>query len=283
MVAASRPFAEHNAIEAVAFVVVFARDFTPREAEFLLSLEASLKDELPAVLRVNDMVINIVDGPNASPMSSQGQQLTGILLQHFREDGRPDWALRATGNRVIVNCWKYTRWNEVWPKARRFLLAALNLVAADSNGIAQTGLQVVDKFIYDKLPGPEDYTIGEIFRDECPYLTQQARAAGQLWHVNQGWFGESTVKDIYGGRTLHVLNLASGAIGQTQLVTTIDHLAQTDFAGNVLPVSAMTSPARSDRSGALVDDLFTWKHKVNRTVLLASLTDAKRQAIGLEP
>ena len=107
------PIAETNAIEATAFVLVFSREFEEKEVEALLSLEHSLKATLPSFTKTSALTLNVVDNAPAE----QTQIMSGVLLQSFQENGKPDWVLRASDNMIVVNCSKYDNWKNVWAKA----------------------------------------------------------------------------------------------------------------------------------------------------------------------
>lgn len=273
----SRPLSEQNSIEAVAFVVTLERVLLEREVESILTLEGILKDDLPRVAKVSDVHVNLSEDDGPQSVSMQQQKVAGIMLQKVREDGRPSWALRVAGTNIIVNCWEYTRWAEVWPIAKRYLLAALKLIEVDGVAVTNVITQNVDKFLYEKN-SEKEYCLSELFRDDCPFLTKKSRNCGSLWHVHQGWFEQTN--DEQGARLLNVVNIANGVAGPSELVTTIDHQAQTQFTDGPISISDLVREA--DAQESLLSNIFESHHKLNRDVLMEMLQDEKLAAIGLK-
>lgn len=276
----ARPLAGSNAIEAVAFVLTFAREFTQAEIEFLLSLQEKHKAELPSFLKIQGLTVNLADSTEKKPtVMHQTQKFTGVLLQHFQETGKPDWALRVSNNIIVVNCWLYTRWDEVWPKAKKLLLSASQVVDSDSNGITSMTMQTVDKFEYDGIPS--SYSITDVFNAESPFLTKKAIGAGTQWHVHQGWFENLAEQGDQGLRRLNVINLAS-ALHNEKLVSTIDHVGKIDFLNGVLPAREISSPSDLPPNDLIIDQIFNELHEGNVNVLLQTLSSEMLNSIGLK-
>lgn len=279
MVASSRPNSSKNAIVVAGFALTFAREFNDREAQTLLSLKERFREQLPNFQTVQSVRFSIAG--NAVPTALSGgqvHQVTGVLLQDIRRDGTPRWLLRVDGNSIVVNCTEYTSWLEVWQSAREMLLAAAALVSAPDNGVVQVGMQTADRFVYDKRPASEEYSVSEIFRDDCPFLTAQARKSGLFWHVHQGWWSaEEGVAD----RILHVLNIASVAEASLPdgIVTLIDHQLVRPWADPQTHGALFGLPSGGER--AQLDEVFQQMHEGNLSAIRASLTDEKLRAIGL--
>lgn len=274
MPASSRPLAGRNAIEAMAFVVSFAREFDPDQVESLYDLEAVLKDELPRFTRIETTVLSIEQSMptrgQAMPVTSQQAKPAGVILQRFSAQGKADWSLRVEGSRVVATCRDYTRWHEVAPIARRYVSLALARLRSDTNGVTNLALQTVDRFTYENV---DDYSVHEIFREDCPYLTGNVASAGNLWHVHQGWFEAINLPGVE-CRALHVLNLASIVNQAGGCSTHIDHTGRIDFTG--------AGPLPVDEALRVEEAAFQAVHEVNRTIIRASLQDEKLRSIGLQ-
>lgn len=275
----AQPYAGHNALEAVAFVLQFAREFSEQEVEFLLSLEEKHKRDLPSFLKLTGLIVNVAESSSSkSAMMNQSQKLTGVLLQHFQENGKPDWALRVSGNHIIVNCWAYSRWNDIWPIAKNLLLSAAHVVQSDTNGVVFAALQMVDKFEYDRIP--ETYEVSDVFNIDSLYLTQQVCKSGPFWHVNQGWFEKDIIPGMVGGRRLNVLNLSSADFNG-KLVSTIDYTGRIDREGYMAPVAELEQVADQQSALSLLDIVFSDLHESNAQILCKTLSKQKLDQIGL--
>lgn len=270
----ARPIAETNAIEATAFVLVFSREFEEKEVEALYSLEHSLKTTLPSFSKTSALSINVVDNAPAE----QTQKMSGVLLQCFQENGKPDWVLRASDKTIVVNCLKYDNWKNVWPKACQLMLKAAQCVDSDRISIAQAVFQVVDKFVYDEKPMP--YSIGDVFNLDSVFLTQHAKSSGELWHVFQGWFEGISGHDANEDEVLHTLKLGS-SINNEKLMALIDHTLQRNFKGRVVSVKDFLGPETPENGSAFANQLFKDLHDKNVKLLRNLLAKEQQTAIGL--
>lgn len=275
----SRPCADSNAIEAVAFAITLSRVFTPREVESLSTIETLLKDDLPHAVKVSDFLVNVDAGSQQGPaVSFQQQSASGILLQKNSASGRAEWALRAAAETIVVNCWNYTSWDEVWPKAKKYLSSAIAAACVDQQLYAVSlATQVIDKFIYEDSGSSVDYSVDEVFSQDCPYLTPMARNSGKFWHVHQGWFDDAA--DLR-GRVLNVLNISSGEPAPSVLHTTIDHQCVTQFRS---PVEISSLLGRDSISDCVLDHMFGIHHSMNRQMITRALNPLKQKQVGLLP
>jgi uncharacterized protein (TIGR04255 family) len=271
----ARPIAETNAIEATAFVLVFSREFEVKEVEALLSLEHSLKTILPSFTKTSSLTLNVVDNAPAE----QTQQLSGVLLQSFQVNGKPDWALRASDNMIVVNCLKYDNWENVWPKACQLMLRAAQCVDSDTNSIAHAAFQVIDKFVYDEKPTP--YFIKDVFNQESEFLTPQIKNAGELWHIFQGWFEGGATRDTKVDEVLHILKLAS-SMNNEKLVAQIDHTLQKNFKNKIVNVKELLGLKTPEYGSIFANQLFKDLHDKNVLILRNVLAMEQQIAIGLK-
>ena len=270
----AKPVAESNSIEAAAFVIQFEREFSELEIEALFALEQRLKDELPSFQKMTALSVNISD-EQLAPITRP--RLGGVVLQHFQENGKPDWVLRAGHNQITVNCLKYTRWNEISATSIRFLSAAAKSVDSETNRITAVATQFIDKFIYESIP--INYDIQDVFRKDSVFLTQQASVSGNQWHVFQGWFTYPENTAFPKGKVLNVINLTS-AIQNEQLQAIIDHTSQITF-DLPAPVRNIVEPHIKVGS-ALLGDCYVFLHEQNKIMMRKTLSDVQLKAIKLE-
>lgn len=262
-----KPFAGRNALEAAVFLVQFRDEFSAQDVETLFSLKERHTAELPSFEKMTTLTFGMIG--NAAPQ--QESREAGVILQSFKNNGRPDWVLRASGNQIIATCHEYTRWADVEAKARRLIYSAAQLVRPEANPVQLVMMQFVDKFVYDGVPS--DYTVNDVFRPDTPYLTPFCKTAGPQWHIFQGWFADKETFAALGlGQVLNVLNIASSVQPDRNLTTTIDHTAQfTASAGDGILFTA------ADR----LNTHFAFLHAQNKYILSSTLSDKQLSTIGL--
>jgi uncharacterized protein (TIGR04255 family) len=269
----ARPISTANAIEAAAFVLMFDREFEDQEVEALLSLEQSLKDVLPNFLRLNSVTLNVTDNAPTEQM----QKMSGVLMQNFQKNGKQDWILRTSENRIIVNCLAYDSWVNVWPRVRRMLLQAAQCVDSETNWVVSAALQVTDKFVYDEKPS--HYSISDVFNPDSEFLTPRVKNLGAMWHVFQGWFEDNPSKYDEDNKILHVAKLSSAYINE-KLVATIDHTLQSNFS-KPLGVSNFIGLENAESGSEFMNMLFKHLHDKNSELLRNILIKEQLDAIGL--
>lgn len=269
----ARPIAATNAIEAAAFALSFARNFEGHEIEALFSLEQSLRTVLPNFVKTNEIIFNLTDSTHAE----QTQKMSGVIAQSFQENGKQDWVLRASENKIIVNCLKYDSWINVWPKARYILLKTAQCVDSETNGVVNALHQVIDKFVYDERP--TYYNIGDVFNPDSLLLTEQAKKSGDMWHLFQGWFEDAPSTIDEKQKILNVVNMSSSLINE-KLVATIDHTLQANFS-KPIEVKYFVGLQTAENGSEFLNKLFDSLHTMNAELLRNILTKDQVAAIGL--
>lgn len=257
----ANPINQKNSIESTSFILVFERAFNKQELLSLSRLEHLFHEDLPSYRQINSIKLKLVDGMSAE----QSQDISGVVLQCFKNNGKPSWELKVENNTIEVSCFAYDDWAAVWDKTQRYLLEVIKSIEANNNRLVICALKVIDKFLSDA----DNYLVGDIFSPDTPYLTQNIlkEDRGELWHVYQGWFEE--LKDnIY----LHNLNLITSN-EHGRITTTIDHAAQCQFIEKPQSISDFKE---SDLARVFVE-----LHNKNKAVLSELLNDAQRQKIGL--
>ncbi|MDQ6951163.1 MAG: TIGR04255 family protein [Mariprofundales bacterium] len=251
------PIHKQNAIELMAFVIAFEQPFSPSTCEVFLGLQEPFSEEFPTFNRTMNVEIKVAD---EKPVE-QSEHLNGIVMQKTRENGQPEWQLRAQGNSIIATCFHYDRWKIESEKAVNHLLKIVSPVEQD-NPVALVALQTVDRFM-DKV---ETYHISGVLNPDSRFLTKQALESGGLWHVHQGWF-EQSVQDQ---KCLNVLNLSTTETPDG-ISTIIDHNTQMIF-------NAGKSVAHLENELA---DIFEILHNKNKEVIRELLSDGQKEKIGL--
>lgn len=268
------PIRTSNAIDEIAFVILFEKELDDTTFSRLTELEAELCSDLPDYKVSN--VVQMVFDPEAPrmPVSKQGGVVCSKKVN--TEQSRLEWSVRVEANNIIVTCSEYTNWNEVWDKAKGFLLAAVNKFNLEENPVVEIVLQCVDKFIFDE--DMSEYKTGEVFNEESSYLTRKVTANNpDSWHIHQGWFEASEDN----ARILHNLNL--NAHKQHQLephITSISHLVKIRMADGSL-ISDNAALCGGDGGVGYLEKVMIAAHTSNKKVLLDLLSDSMLDAIGL--
>ncbi|MDP2904084.1 MAG: hypothetical protein Q8N96_13430 [Methylovulum sp.] len=255
------PINQKNSIESSCFVLVFERAFHKQELLSLSRLEHVFNDELPSFKEINSIKVKLVDGTTAE----QSLEISGAILQCFKNNGKPSWELKVENNVIEVSCFAYDNWTEVWEKAKRYLLETIKTIENDNNRLLICVLKIVDKFLSDF----DNYRVIDIFSSHTPYLTQNILDGenGELWHVFQGWF-----EQLDGNTYLNNLNLITSN-EHGRITTTIDHAIQCQFIKNPQLIS--------DFKESELDVVFSKLHKTNKEILIKLLNNTQLENICL--
>jgi hypothetical protein len=273
---ASRPLREKNAIESAAFAIVLT-ELLDQECVAAMSAAAhSFAQDLPGTAATSSVFLQPGPGVtiNIEGMSPQG----GVNRFLARPDGVRSWQVQAEGATIVVMCRDWSRFSEVWSRARRYLLGLVGALPRDIQ-VAEVGLQVVDKFVYPVGGDQTSYMISEIFREDSPFLTKKAFEAGILWHVFQGWFAQGATRS---GRILNQLNLSSTETFEqgSRLVTIIDHRITFQPRSASFHVKALMEE-KGDGTSEL-DGLFDELHASNIELIRDLLNNEKLASIGCD-
>jgi hypothetical protein len=268
-VTSAKPINGKNSIEATGFILGFDRKFQPDELERLLVLETELKAELPVFSKTGGMGVTVQDGN----VTVEGNNFTGVALHKTGDHlGTVAWALRVADNTIHATCGDYDDWDKEWPKAKSLISTVLKLLNSTTLNISVVGCQVIDKFVY--LDEPQDYSVEDIFSIDSELLTKKVSGSGQLWHIHQGWFDESSTAP--GSKLLSQLNLSSGRLNN-KLTTTIDHTMQLIYT-QLVTIDEMFTPKGESIK---IDTVFKELHDTNKLTLKKLLNTEKLIEIGL--
>ncbi|SDP29335.1 TIGR04255 family protein [Desulforhopalus singaporensis] len=260
----SRPISGDHAIEVANFVCVFDSPFSARAIQSLHALKETFKDKYPVFSTTNVVSIQMSHGDVAPSMKPEAE---GVYLQRLKADSKqPAWAIKVERNSIIVSCYVYERWVGVAGKAIEDLAAIVGLVDDGRNPVNHLVLHVVDRFVGGTK---QNYKINQVFNSRSRYLSRQAKEAGALWHVYQGWFESIQESD---GRLLHNLNLSTHETPHGML-TTIDHNVRYNFT----QLAAASDIADVEVTRSKFDIL----HEKNKKVLSDLLNKKQCRAVKL--
>lgn len=266
----AKPINQTNAIEAVGFMLSFARKLTQNEIDRLLGLESVFKDELPVFSKLAGFGVTIEN----NQVTQRTSQFSGVMLQKLASTpGKFSWIVQINEDTLHVTCGEYDRWVTVLPKALKYINKICAFLDLDTLQMASVGCQFIDKFVYENVP--QFYVLNDVFMPDSGFLPSSVKDAGDLWHVYQGWFG--VLNTVVDARPLNQLNLTSSVI-DGKLAAIIEHNTQISFGKSV---TVKTFIEQNASSISLLENLLTDIHNTNKQILKKLLAESKLQAIGL--
>lgn len=259
----SVPINSANAIDAVAFAIVFNREFNEKEQNKLLGLQKVFEKDLPQFSQ--DMLVDTKI--ESETVIKQDVKKSGIRLQKIEADGKISWVLHILSNQIIITCSSYDRWNNVWNNVDKYLKESVKLLDLADINVNAVVLQYIDKFTENN---GKKYNVKNVFNSETEYLTSNVKNIGKLWHVHQGWFEDVPNKE----KILHVLNL--GTIDNSEkILTTIDHSLRLQFVEKPKVAKKFFDKNKEYKK------TFELLHEKNKNLLKSLLNKKQCEAIGL--
>lgn len=211
-----------HAIQEAVFFVQFVPELDGIALQGLFSQLAELGETFPENQEEKKLTFSIHPDGTTGFMQGPGAR----VYSRFGPDGGQDWSLRIAGDSLSVHSLNYTRWNEIWPLARDFLMGVLAKIPGGT-AIAGLGLKYVDRFRYSGSINNYDASI--LLKRDNRYISPRCFEVDDRWHSNTGWFARvSGVSDIttLAPECLNQLNVMSGrevSPTETVVAVTIDH------------------------------------------------------------
>ena len=269
-----RPIREKNAIDKIAFVILFEKELDNKTLAKLMALEDELSADLPYFEVPNSVQIFVDPQSMRMPVSKP----SGVLCAKKSEDDpdRLEWSVRAEVNQIVVTCSEYTSWKEIKEKVLFFLSTVLKKYRLKENPIIEIVYECVDKFISD---GDLNlYRVDEVFNVGADYLTQHVVENNpNAWHIHQGWFSEH--EDL---QALHNLNLNSHKQNSQQSYeTVIGHLVKIRKGDGSTIGDKNILDGEGQQIGYL-EKAMELSHDLNKEVLLNLLNESMLKVIGIK-
>jgi uncharacterized protein (TIGR04255 family) len=262
------PINERHAIAEVVFQLVLDQNFSPKGIQSLIDTHAKWKDDLPRLNVHTPIEIPLLGSEGSGVVSLSGGSPGGVSFEAMKRDGSLEWRLQALGNSLTVNCLDYSRWPEVWARAKSYLQAVSQMICESGVAFRQCLLQYVDIF---EWRGPvENYHATSLLKADSRYLPESIWAYGPLWHLHQGWF--SLLAD---GRVLNRINLDGVQVNDDRYQVRIDSYLSIEFR------SPIKIADRLAEDWPQVDEIFTKLHGLNKELLSNLIVDEVQQRIGL--
>lgn len=266
------PINEAHAIVEVVMFVEFAPPFGESTVRKLINIEHDLKEDLPGAKPVEFSVFSF--GPDRGVQMARPRTI-GVELQRVRPDGSLEWMLRTTENAISVHCLDYSRWNNIWARAKGYLDKAFRHLEGSDSFIASVGLKYIDRFVCNG--DPEQSRLQDLFRKETDLICKRAFSTGPLWHCHSGWF-----EDLRISKGLNQLNLDAALTnikGHRKLVITVDHnaVAQIPQENSSLSLLKGTNGSDDFSFDAIMEEL----HERNNAVMAELLSEQMARRINL--
>lgn len=266
----ARPFAGTNAIDAAVFTVELQQPPSPGAVHAIKTILDEFRADLPGEQSGPPNGFFVAMGSAMPPFGD-------VLRFAAKPSGDHAWRVQLTGPVLQVLCGEYTRFADVWGKARLYLKAMLLALSKSepSARVVSITHQYVDKFLYPPEMQLEQYAMEELFQRSTPFLTSHAWSSGLQWHVYQGWFADPTSER----RILQQLNLSNVEFSSpvVQLGCLIDHRCT-----HQRKITELLEPAALANSNAdLLNSIVTELHNLHKVMLKQLLQPAKLEEIGM--
>ncbi len=177
---------KHNAIKGVAFAIEFTDPINDKQLDELIKIynsDESLNKLLPRFQEAEQVVVQ-VSGPS---QNSQKPTRSGVMFDSIKENGEVNWAVVPSGLNLVIQCNDYSRWDEVWGKAKEYIYKLSP--ALKECTVKRVGLEYMDKFfILDKEMGWAD----KLFKKESDFIARNIFKIDDLWHSHHGFFEKNS-------------------------------------------------------------------------------------------
>ena len=150
----------HSIVETV-FFIQFNKPFSDSTKSKLIAIGDDLKDQLPKSNLINKTAFKF-DMSALNNSSVNEIEVVGIELQKTNDDGSLSWMLRIAEDIISVHCLDYTRWDDVWEKAKYYLNKSREHIGGRDNFISCIGLRYIDRFCYNGKPNESN--LKELFK-----------------------------------------------------------------------------------------------------------------------
>jgi hypothetical protein len=196
------------------------------------------------------------------------------MFDAVKRDGTLDWRLRVEDQWIGVNCLSYTRWAEVWPRARRLFVEAIETLGIDGNVLSNAALQCFD--VFDWTGDVGGYDLSLLLRRDSPYVPAALwEQRSPLWHLHEGWYERRPDLIADQGQLLNRIHFDATTTAQRYSVT-VDHLLRADMPAGPTGLDELFGGEPS-----FIDRMMNALHIRNKEMLGLCITDDLAHRIGL--
>ena len=130
-----------NALQRVVFIVQFSKEFSKDDFERFERNSGRWRDEFPRRSVTNAVRLQ----PGSNRVTLDESEVAGLAYEALMKDGSVEFGLRIDKSRILFLVGKYTRWDEIWPRASDHLKKAMELVP-DDNPVVSFATEYTDLF-----------------------------------------------------------------------------------------------------------------------------------------
>lgn len=271
----SKPLKSKNAIDEIAFIVLFEKELDDKTLFSLLELQNEFASTLPSFDIVKVVKMHVDHQNPQMPVTKPG----GILCSkpsEFQKD-RVEWSVRVESNKILVACSEFDSWERIWPIAKEYLFTTVRKFNLLKNPVKEVVFNCVDKFIYQG--DPEGYQVSDVFNLASRFLTKNVIDLNSpSWHIHQGWFLFPSSGTI---QALHNLNINVFTPDEKPHETTISHQIKVRRE-NGDPIKEIDLFLGVDGREGYLERSMVQCHDSNKGVLQGLLCPEMLEAISLE-
>jgi uncharacterized protein (TIGR04255 family) len=176
-----KPVHAAHAIERVSTGIQFAQPLSETDFKEIRELASAFSDDLPRQVEIQAMMLAI-GPPGGSP---EPPFPGGFLLQNMERDGSVSSELRIETASVTYRTDTYTRWHDVWSKAKKYFDILIPKFLSYSE-VVSINLTYVDKFVWDGELSECQPKL--LLRNKSEYICSHVYNSGELWHSHTGKF-----------------------------------------------------------------------------------------------
>jgi uncharacterized protein (TIGR04255 family) len=262
-----------NAVVTTGFAVQFKEELSTSIVAELVNLQSDLRSLLPNSVAMHRTKLELTSVSGSQANTAPSTEIIGLQFSSPATTSgstQNAWEVRLDVSGISASCHEYSSWDKAFSffKSVFDVFIKIPLVADRELGTLQ--LQVVDKFTDDSLPLQG---MNRLFSLDCPFITENVRKSGELWHVHQGWIETLPVC----GQTVCQVNLSS-----QRNVDTLDYFIDMVFVRLVQTEEQPTFSSLSKEATQLgVESLYNELHLKNKELLRKVITNERQDQIGL--
>lgn len=255
-----------HAIERTRVAIVFS-ELVPEKLQQAARKNMDQRREELGFESVNDLSGTAfslqINGPNAAVQPQVGP-VQGWQFTRTSENGLPLEVIEMNGAELSYVSMTYGRW-DLFKQRLSKVLGNIPMMLGDVLSRRVTILDYTDRFVFDGDPLRADATF--LLGDLARTVPDAAASGGELWHINRGWFQETSSR-----RILVNVNLATQD-------------GRLDDKDNVRSVQAFTRTevrhVEKDRGVEMLFEDLDVLHTVSKKAFGDSISDDAKKMIGM--
>lgn len=265
-------YAGRHAIEVVNFTISLAAPIDEADMRRFEENKQSVAEIFPAISSPEVLQIPLSPG---LPTSPPPKITPPKMLSLFGGDGKLAWNGQFGDNLIAVSCHAYTRWDEIWPLAKKRLACLAGLVDP------KKPVWAVDYSVTDTFSAKSKDNVllsSRVFKDTPLIPSRFKNYEDPRWDFSYGWFEETSEHET----VLKRIDGRSVIQGPRTVVRIVNAYSYRPSGQNVpMPLHALLKSGKWDVNGQL-DRIFNMFHDSNKSFLMAILEHGLLVRMGLE-